>query len=273
MEILDILKKLDFTEYEAKAYLALLSESPSTGYAVAKNSGVPRSKIYEVLESLTARGDVFVSLGNPPLYQALPAKELIAARKAKAEENFIAAEKSLEEFEHSSNDRENIWNITGHDAIIGKVCECIENAQIRILLEIWAEDFPKVSDKLKEAAERGVNITIISYGEIKVDFANIYPHDMSDEITSEYGGRWIVFSADDTQVVAGAVSLGDESRAAWTMHQGLVMPITEVVIHDLYIAEIMNAHRDILEKSFGKDLIELRKKFAVYPDNKKHYIE
>ena len=51
------------------------------------------------------------------------------------------------------------------------------------------------------------------------------------------------------------------------------MPITEVVIHDLYIAEILNAHRNILEKTFGKDLIDLRKKFGIYLDNKKHYID
>lgn len=272
MEILDVIKNLGFTEYEAKAYLALLSESPSTGYAVAKKSGVPRSKIYEVLESLTVRGDVLASPGEPPLYKALPAKDLIAMRKAKAEENFLVAEKSLEEFEHTANDRENIWNITGYDAIVQKVNECIALSKKRVLIEIWAEDFPEIEGALKAAANRGVNICIISYGDIRADYAKIYPHDMSEEITSEYGGRWIVFSSDDSQVVAGAVSLGDESRAAWTQHQGLVMPITEVMIHDLYIAEMLKEHRDILEKTFGKDLIELRKKFAIYPDNKKHYI-
>ena len=57
------------------------------------------------------------------------------------------------------------------------------------------------------------------------------------------------------------------------MHSCLVMPIAEVIVHDLYIAEIMKKHRDILEADFGKDLIELRHKFLVYPDNKKHYIE
>ena len=51
------------------------------------------------------------------------------------------------------------------------------------------------------------------------------------------------------------------------------MPITEVVIHDLYIAEILKEHRDVLEKSFGKNLIDLRNKFAIHPDHKKHYIE
>lgn len=273
MEILDVVKNLGFTEYEAKAYLALLSESPATGYAVAKNSGVPRSKIYEVLESLTAKGDVIVSQGDTPLYRAVPAKELIAARKAKAEENFHAAEQLLEQYEQSVNDHKNIWNIAGRDAILQKVCECIGTAQKRILVEIWAEDFPSIEPALKEAALRGVSISIISYGDIQADYADIYPHDMSDKITSEYGGRWIVFSADDSQVVAGTISFGSDSRAAWTQHQGLVMPITEVMIHDLYIAEIMNAHRDVLEATFGKDLIELRRKFSIHPDHKKHYIE
>lgn len=273
METLDILKTLGFTEYEAKAYLALLSHSPATGYAVAKNSGVPRSKIYEVLDGMTARGDVLISPGNPPLYKALPAKELIAARKARAEENFLLAEQSLEKFEQAEHDRENIWNITGHDAILQKVNECITSAKKRILIEIWEEDFPTVAENLEEAAKRGVNVSIISYGNIPAAFANVYPHDMSDKITTEYGGRWLVFSADDAQVVAGAVSMGEESRAAWTMHQGLVMPITEVMIHDLYIVEMLKAHRDILEGTFGKDLIELRRKFAIHPDEKKHYIE
>ena len=55
---------------------------------------------------------------------------------------------------------------------------------------------------------------------------------------------------------------------------GITHPkLTEVIVHDLYIAEIMKKHRDILEADFGKDLIELRHKFSVYPDNKKHYIE
>lgn len=42
--ILDVLKNLNFTEYESKAYLALLEESPLTGYAVAKNRVFPGRK-------------------------------------------------------------------------------------------------------------------------------------------------------------------------------------------------------------------------------------
>lgn len=272
MNIVDILKNLGFTEYEAKTYLALLTNPPSTGYAIAKSSGVPRSKIYEVINNLVTRGDILECHGNPPLYTALPAKDLITARRMKTEETFAEAEESLEKLSCKDNDLNNIWNIRGYESIMQKVNDCISNSKKRILIEIWSEDFKEISDTLEQAARRGVEIFIISYGEINIDYANVYLHDMSEEITSEYGGRWVVFSSDDNQVVAGIVSLDTDSRAAWTSHQGLVMPITEVVIHDLYIAEIMKEHRDILEKTFGKNLVELRNKFSAYPDNKKHYI-
>lgn len=270
---IETLKNLNFTEYEAKAYLALLEESPLTGYAVAKNSGVPRSKIYEVLESLALRGDIFVSYGNTPQYIPVPAKELIKNRRLKAEEAFEQAEKSLAKFELSSNDRENIWNITGRNEILDKVKACILSAEKRVLLEIWEEEFNELESELRQAANKGVTITIITYGEIESDFAHIYHHDMSREITEEYDGRWIVFSGDDAEVVAGIVSLDKDSRAAWTMHVGLVMPITEVMIHDLYLMEIMEEHRKVLEESFGKNLIDLRHKFSIYPDFKKHYVK
>ena len=266
MEILDVLKSLAFTEYEGKAYLALLSGSPATGYAVAKNSGVPRSKIYEVLDNLTARGDILASPGNPPLYCALPPKALIASRKAQAEENYLLAEKLLDAYKVADEDTENIWNITGQESILAKAHDCIQNAKKIILLEAWAEDFAELANDLQMAVERGVDIKIISYGNIMADFADVYPHahGSAEEITDEYGGRWIVLSVDDGEIVAGKVSDGKESRAAWTRHPGLVMPITEVIIHDLYLAEIIKSHRESLEKSFGKNLENLRRKFSVH---------
>ncbi|KAB2331446.1 TrmB family transcriptional regulator [Bacillus mesophilum] len=271
--IYETLKNLHFTEYEAKAYLTLLEESPLTGYAVAKNSGVPRSRIYEVLDSLTLRGDILVSPGSTPQYTPVPAKELIKNRRREAEENFELAEKSLAEFERSANDRENIWNITGSSEILDKVKDCICSAKKRILLEVWDEEYAALESELRQAAKKGVDITIISYGEITSDFAQVYHHYMGDEITDEYGGRWIVISSDDTEVVAGIVSLGKDSRAAWTRHVGLVMPITEFIIHDLYLMEIMEKHTDQLEESFGKNLIHLRHKFSIHPDFKKHYVK
>ena len=50
------LMRIGFTEYQAKAYVALTRKNPVTGYELSKNSGVPRSMIYEVAGKLVERG-------------------------------------------------------------------------------------------------------------------------------------------------------------------------------------------------------------------------
>ncbi|MFD1676141.1 TrmB family transcriptional regulator [Alicyclobacillus fodiniaquatilis] len=264
-DVLRMLKGLNFTEYEAKAYMALLEKSPMSGYAIALSSGVPRSKIYEVLNGLVERGEIFVSHEDPALYIPLSPQELISNKKRKADAAFDEASKCLEVFHATMQNRDHIWNITGYNAIIGRIKESIKRASSRILLEIWKEDAELLKDELQTLSATGIEIIIVSYGELDFDFADVYPHDASDEITLEYGGRWIVLSIDDIEVIAGIVSLGEDSRAAWTMHPGLVMPITEVIVHDLYIMEMLRAHRPILESSFGPNLIELRKRFNIGP--------
>jgi len=271
-DILAILQELNFTEYEAKAYLTLLEKAPLSGYAVSLHSGVPRSKIYEVLGGMVNRGDLMVSQENTPLYMPLAPKELIAERKRRAGLIFEQAEQALEHYTLSALHREGIWNISGREAILGRIREALKGTKKRALLEIWSEDAEELRGDLQEAAERGVEVLIVAYGEIDFDFALVYPHDMSEQITADYGGRWIVLSADDQEVIAGIVSLGAESRAAWTMHPGLVMPITEVVIHDLYLMEILLLFRPQLEAAFGPNLMELRNKFALGANSQKAYI-
>jgi sugar-specific transcriptional regulator TrmB len=271
-DIISTLQELNFTEYEAKAYLALLEKSPLTGYAISLSSGVPRSKIYEVLNGMVARGDVLVSQESTPLYIPLSPEELIAQRKRDAEKTYLTAQKALKHYAVTAQNRENIWNILGHEAIITRVKEEIRRANHRVLLEVWTDDAMELRDVLEQAAQRGVKVLIVSYGELKFDFATVYQHHMPEEITDDYGGRWIVSSVDDREIVAGIVSIGEESRAAWTTHPGLVMPITEVIIHDIYIMEMMNAFGKELEAKFGPNLIYLRKKFLLEPGGKKRYL-
>ena len=65
------LQHVGLTEYEAKAYLALLNTHLSTATQASEKSGVPRTKIYSVLESLRAMGWVRVFSGVPLLFKAV----------------------------------------------------------------------------------------------------------------------------------------------------------------------------------------------------------
>lgn len=250
------------TEWEARAYLTLLEESPSSGYGVAKRSGVPRAKIYEVLASLTNKGAVHIARSEPRLYGPLPPKELIDRLRAQMTERLDAAAAGLADYADQVGGNAVIWDIQGRGNIIDRARQLVRDARRRILLEIWAPDASELREDLRAASERGVDITAVAYGDPDYPFARVYPHASTDEVTEGLGGRWLVISVDDREVVAGIVSSGALSRAAWTSHPGLAVPVTELIIHDLYKLEMLSAHRDVLEASFGPGLMKLREKFG-----------
>jgi sugar-specific transcriptional regulator TrmB len=57
--------------YEAKVWLALLSKGISSAGEIAEISGVPRSRTYDVLESLEKQGFAIEKLGKPVKYIAV----------------------------------------------------------------------------------------------------------------------------------------------------------------------------------------------------------
>lgn len=262
-KMIKTLQALGFSEYEAKAYLALLENGPQTGYAVALNSSVPRANIYKVLGKLTERGDIIVSPDATPLYSAISPEELITRRKRESETIFKTARKDLKQFKASSKNRESIWNISGRQEIIHRANESVKRAKERVLLEIWQDDAFEFEEALRIVARKGVEIIVMVYGSLDWDFARVWQHDESDEVAMEHGGRWLLLSVDDREIVAGTLSMGKDSRAAWTSHPGLAIPITEFIIHDLYIAEMLKECRRELERRFGVNLSKLRNKFGI----------
>ena len=90
----DFLKKLrssfDLNEYEVKIWTALLSRGVSAAGELSEISNVPRSRSYDVLESLEKKGFIIMKLGKPIKYMAIKPEEILRRVKAqltrKAEE-------------------------------------------------------------------------------------------------------------------------------------------------------------------------------------------
>jgi sugar-specific transcriptional regulator TrmB len=84
----ELIKKLkgyfDLNIYETKVWLALLSKGISSAGEIAELSGVPRSRTYDVLESLEKRGFVIQKLGKPVKYIAVKPEIVIEKLKNNA---------------------------------------------------------------------------------------------------------------------------------------------------------------------------------------------
>ena len=67
--------------YETKVWLALLGKGLATAGEIAQLSGVPRSRTYDVLESLEKKGFAIVKIGKPVKYLGVKPKMIIEKLK------------------------------------------------------------------------------------------------------------------------------------------------------------------------------------------------
>ena len=77
-EFLSRLRKIfDLNLYEAKVWTALLSRGVSTAGELSNISDVPRSRTYDILESLEKKGFILMKIGKPIKFVALKPEEVI----------------------------------------------------------------------------------------------------------------------------------------------------------------------------------------------------
>ncbi|MEK6840842.1 MAG: helix-turn-helix domain-containing protein [Nanoarchaeota archaeon] len=77
-EFLSRLRKIfDLNLYEVKVWTALLSRGTSTAGELSSISDVPRSRTYDILESLEKKGFIIMKLGKPIKFVALKPGEVV----------------------------------------------------------------------------------------------------------------------------------------------------------------------------------------------------
>ncbi len=80
-QIIENLKELGMKEYEAKVYVTLIQKGPSTAQQVSKASGVPYSRIYDVLKELESRDWVLRTEEKPVVFKARHEEHAIGGLK------------------------------------------------------------------------------------------------------------------------------------------------------------------------------------------------
>jgi HTH-type transcriptional regulator, sugar sensing transcriptional regulator len=101
-EFLSRLRKIfDLNLYEVKVWAALLSRGTSTAGELSNISDVPRSRTYDILESLEKKGFILMKLGKPIKFVALKPEEVVERVKKNL---FKYAKERTERLENLKND-------------------------------------------------------------------------------------------------------------------------------------------------------------------------
>ena len=68
----EVLGKVGLTQYEARAYIALVARGVGDATTLATAAGIPRTSAYKVLESLAQKGYAQPTGGKPILFRPTP---------------------------------------------------------------------------------------------------------------------------------------------------------------------------------------------------------
>lgn len=86
MRIVEVLKSFGLSDYEAKALATLLAKGILSAREIAELSGIPRTSVYDVMNSLKAKGFV-EEFGKPVKFRAISNEEIISMLSRRTAEN------------------------------------------------------------------------------------------------------------------------------------------------------------------------------------------
>src|SRR3989338_6675662 len=95
-ELLQRMKDFGLNSYESKLWAALLSRGVSTAGELSDISNVPRSRAYDVLESIEKKGFIIVNMEKPIKYIMVNPSEVVERVKKRVHEDAERKSKMLD---------------------------------------------------------------------------------------------------------------------------------------------------------------------------------
>jgi sugar-specific transcriptional regulator TrmB len=156
--------------YETKVWMALLGKGVASAGEIAETSGVPRSRTYDVLESLEKRGFAIAKIGKPVKYLAVKPTEVIEKMKSNLLQDAQERVKSLVNLKetpeyleleqlHTSGispikSHEITGSLKGRANVMAKIRELLESSKKEVMICTSAVDFEDKSRILIPALEK-----------------------------------------------------------------------------------------------------------------------
>jgi sugar-specific transcriptional regulator TrmB len=165
-DVIAKLMKLGLREYEARVYAALLGLGEGTARQVHDASGVPRPRVYDVLEELAKNGFVEVRQGTPTCYKALEPSLVVSRLK---EDIVTAADEVVRDLEESrlgTVERISpIWYARGEWSMRSKLEDLIGRASKELVM-LWYDTslLKGIAERVREASHEKTIVCLVVDG-------------------------------------------------------------------------------------------------------------
>lgn len=245
-ELIEQLIQLGFTRTEASVYIILVKHGRLSGYKTAKLLGLSRSTIYSALDSLYARGCIYLIPGEAKEYEPKNPGQMIEELKQAFVSNADQLKDTLKHMEEDSTDK-HFFNIKGVDNIITKAKELLLLAQKEVYMNTDFEliEFEKEFNQLKK---RGVRIIVFTFSNQEHSSLPLEVYSQASLGFSEKTTRLMLVVDFEKTLLAGYEEDGNYI-GTFSDNKLLAHVASEHIHHDIYLLKLKNKYkRDLVEK-------------------------
>jgi sugar-specific transcriptional regulator TrmB len=227
------LEKIGLTSYEIRTFSSLLKAGELTASDLSQKSGVPYSKIYEVLGILEEKGWIGSDDSRPTKYFAKSPATGIETTKQKMESEFkenqnIILHELVPLYEQSgTSEKPDIWVLSGKVNIAAKILEMVETCRNEVLIalpEAGEELVKQALPKLRLLHDKGVEITVLTSDKMNKESLKAVSRVADVKVKEGMFGGGIISDKRYVVILLGPeMGTGDaaETVAIWADHAGL----------------------------------------------------
>lgn len=242
-----LLQELGFSEYEARAYQALLQHHPMNGYELAKVSGIPRANIYLVLQKLEERGAVVrVEDGDSTRYQPVEPSELLGAMSHRFTRTVAATKQTLEALSRPVEEGY-VWHIQGYDNLLAHARAVIQSTARELLVAVWPDEARELAGDLAAAEDRAVEITTLCLAACPEECGGCRGRVFRNRVVDTHDSRWLMLVPDEEMVMVAEIAPGEETSSVRSRQRLLVSMTAWFIRHSIALAVMLQDIGEQLE--------------------------
>jgi sugar-specific transcriptional regulator TrmB len=244
-EVVSALVALGFSLNEARAYRALLLESPATGYEVGVRAQIPRSAVYGVLRRLVAVGAARAIAGTPERFSGAPPREVLALLRKRFDGQTGALEEAIRELDMTPA-APDAFSVRGYARVLEEAERLIAGAEERLVISGWPRELERLAPELKKAARRRVYAVTFSHAELPKLPGEVFSYGLDERALEDFWKHRLIVVADDSRTLIAATIGTDQDDGVVSETPAIAEVATSQVALDITLLA-QRQKRDVQE--------------------------
>lgn len=272
-DAIESLVELGLTPLEGEAYMALLLESPATGYRVAQTLNRPAANVYKALESLEKKGAIIAETGKSRRLRAVPPTEFLAQLQRKFVARRSRAEQALAHLPGFPDD-DRVYSLTNCSQVFERARAMLARCSHVLLVDTVNRPLEMLRTEIEAVAARKVEVAVRTDKQVALAGVELVSRLPPEVDFGSWPGDWLCLVVDGREHLLAFLSQEDDVvyQAIWSgsaylsfvYHCGVCCEIIlEILLHKMRESRTVENLSDLVTNRFrrwisgapGRDLL------------------